>query len=137
MPLKQAFSTTDGVTDLLYVSTHVALPFEPPVDFEFEYEVSPPIEVLSPTAKFSSDLLYEFASFFRAFYDPILKRWKDEFPGNPGNLPLEMKADVLIQEIAYALYLQDKKVYDFAASNNRWAAYRAYMAQVLIDRCAP
>jgi hypothetical protein len=136
MALKQAFSTTDGVTDVLYVATNISCKCDVPPSFVYEYPAPKPIKVLSPVDRFSDRLQYDFADLFLTAYDPATKTWRDESSTNPGNLPLDVKADVLVQQISYDIYVKQQTQYDLDADTSRWAAYRTYVAQILITEAA-
>jgi hypothetical protein len=119
--------------ELLDVARSININDVPPT-FEFTYSVDEPISVLSPTEAFSDPLICPFADLFNGSYNAETKTWKD---GDPGNLPLDIKAEVLLQQLAYDAYIESLVSWEALYQNNRWAEYRKHLAQILIDVCTP
>jgi hypothetical protein len=124
---------TDAMDTLLDVARSLNQN-EVPESFAFTYAVPLPTEVFSPAVVFSNPLTCPFAETFVGYYNIETKTWRD---GDPGSLPLDMKAEVLLQQTAYDDYLSELSAWNITYNDARWAEYRKYLAQTLIDVCTP
>lgn len=136
MALKQAFSTTDGVTDLLYVATGLNLCCNPiPDNFTPDMgDTVAPIDPGSLDSLFGPESDFEFRDDYAKWYDSINNIWKD---GDPGVVSAEPKALVAAQIEAIRIYNEELAEYNYLYNIQREVQWRNTMAQALIDVCAP
>ena len=135
MALKQAFSTTDGVTDLLYVATNINLCCNPiPEDFIPDMTgYTKPEDPGSLDSKFGVDSGYEWEDLYLRWYDKETNTWKD---GDGGIVNADAKADVETHLIAINIYNSELSQYNYDYNVQKDVQWRKYMAQKLIDVCA-
>lgn len=135
MALKQAFSTTDGVTDLLYVATNINLCCNPiPQDFIPDMTgYTKPEDPGSLDSKFGVDSGYEWEDLYLRWYDKETNTWKD---GDGGIVNADAKADVETHLIAINIYNSELSEYNYDYNVQKDVQWRKYMAQKLIDVCA-
>ena len=133
--LKQAFSTSDGVTDLLYVATNLNLCCNPiPENFIPDMtRYTKPVNPGSLDSMFGELSDYEWKNYYIGFYDKVNNVWTD---GNPGVVPGDTKADIETQLIAINIYEAALSQYNYDYAVQRDVQWRKYMAQKLIDVCA-
>lgn len=135
MALKQAFSTTDGVTDLLYVATHLNLCCNPiPESFvPVDIGVEAPIDPGSLEATFGAGSGYEFEDLYVAYYDAATNTWRD---GESAFVPADVKADVATHLEALVIYEGLLAEYNEVYNVQREVQWKKHVAQALIDVCA-
>lgn len=136
MALKQAFSTSDGVTDLLYVATNINLCCNPiPDSFVPDLDgIHRPTDPGSLDSKFGAGSGYEFTTLYTRFYNKVTNTWTD---GVSGIVNADVKADVETQLDAINIYNEALKTYEHTLLVQRDVQWRKYMAQALIDVCTP
>ena len=132
MFLKQAFSTTDGVTDLLYVATNI-VGVTPPESFTPDLSaLIPPVNPGSLDSHFGAESDYEFRDLYVRYYDSSTNTWSD---GDTGAVNADVKADVAAVKEALDIYAVQKAEYDMQATLQRDVQWRKIYAQALIDVC--
>lgn len=134
MALKQAFSTTDGVTDLLYVATHLNLCGKPiPDEFIPNTEtLVPPIDPGTLDSHFGTSSGYEFSNLFVKYYNQVTNLWTD---GIANLVPAEVRADVREVYVAILIYQEALKQYNYQYNIQKDVQWRKSMAQALIEAC--
>lgn len=135
MALKQAFSTTDGVTDLLYVATHLDLCCAP-IPGQFSPDISSLIAPLSPgtlDSNFGASSGYEFSDYFMRYYDQTTNTWTD---GVANVVPADVRADVYEVYVAILIYQEALRQYNYLVGIQKDVQWRKTMAQALIEACA-
>ena len=135
MALKQAFSTTDGVTDLLYVATNINLCCNPiPENFIPDMTgYTKPTNPGSLDSMFGVGSGYQWSEYYIAYYEKLNNTWTD---GDTGVVNADTKADIETQLIAINIYETDLSQYNYDYTVQRDVQWRKYMAQKLIDVCA-
>jgi len=134
MALKQAFSTADGVTDLLYVATHYnpnlyvnMVGFEPDMG-----EVLQPLDPGSLDSKFGAGSGYEHSDIYQSYYDVSNDSWKP----NDGIVTADIKADITYQKEALRIYNAEMIIYTREYNIQKEVQWRKFMAQKLINACS-
>lgn len=133
MALKQAFSATDGVTDLLYVATNIDISTSPVPDafITDTTGLMVPVQPQSLDQAFGFGSFYPFSTQFTQYYDQVANVWRD------GNIvPANVRADVLIQLEAIQLYQAAFVTYMYLYNIQRDVQWRKTIAQALITACA-
>lgn len=132
MALKQAFSTVDGVTDLLYVATNLNIAI--PEQFTPTYGAMP----AAPTSlndMFGEPSEYEFKGLFMHYYNQDTNTWDPA--ATPDVVSDAIKAAVADQFVLIREYdditLPAWQLGYYKARETQW---RKSIAQDLIDLCA-
>lgn len=134
MALKQAFSQTDGVTDLLYVATNIDV-ISNPVHGDFTPDLSslaPPLNPGSLDERFGIGSWYEWSDLYVRFYNKEANIWTD---GSSGVVNADAKADVETQRIALMIYDSQVKDFNVTVCIQKDIQWRKRVAQDLIDIC--
>lgn len=120
-----------AISDLLYVATHLQVNTSVvPAGFNYDYNVDKPERVYSPDEVFGPLSTYEFKDFYSRFYSMETRSWTDG-----GTFPAEEKALVLVQQVAYDLYLRSLIDWNIGRDAMKELEYRKFLAQKLIAIC--
>jgi hypothetical protein len=124
------------LTDTMEILTQVASVMKPvyPIDENFEPTMASPAPLnpgsIDDTCGANSS--YEFKDFVVAYYDQPTKTWTTR-PGEEALVPLDVRADVAVQQEAIDIYNSQLADYQQEYNIQREIQWRALCAQRLID----